>query len=94
MVPTLESPEKSREDFMLPLRILLLSSLMLAAWATSPANADVKGGPYMKAAPGPQMGGPQPDPPGLKKTLLGPFLGGPQPDPPGVSAVRKTPTPK
>jgi hypothetical protein len=48
----------------------------------------------MKAAPGPQMGGPQPDPPGVKKTLFGPFLGGPQPDPPGVSAVKKTPPPK
>ena len=79
---------------MLPLRILLLSSLMLAALAISPASADVKGGPYMKAAPGPQMGGPQPDPPGVKKTLFGPFLGGPQPDPPGVNAVKKTSSPK
>jgi hypothetical protein len=90
----LESAEKSREEFMIPLRIVLLSSLMLAAWTISPASADVKGGPYMKAAPGPQMGGPQPDPPGAKKTLFGPFLGGPQPDPPGVSAVKKTPSPK
>ena len=77
---------------MLPLRILLLSGLVLAAIA--PAGAEVKGGTYMKVAPGPQMGGPQPDPPGAKKTLFGPFLGGPQPDPPGVSAVKKTPAPK
>jgi hypothetical protein len=79
---------------MLPLRILLLSSLVLAASAVSPASADVKGGPYMKAAPGPQLGGPQPDPPGVKKTLIGPFLGGPQPDPPGFKTIKTTPPPK
>ena len=79
---------------MLPLRILPLAILVLVVSAIAPASAEVKGGPYMKAAPGPQMGGPQPDPPALKKTLFGPFLGGPQPDPPGASAVKKTPPPK
>jgi hypothetical protein len=83
--------DNGKEVLMLPLRILLLAGFVLASLASAPAGAEVKGGPYMKAAPGPQLGGPQPDPPGVKKTLFGPFLGGPQPDPPGV---RKTPPPK